>query len=306
MSASAPSGEQIELRLGEQRAVVVEVGGGLRSYEVAGREILDGYDADSICDGARGHVLIPWPNRTRDGRYDWEDSSFQLDISEPGPGNAIHGLLRWRNWSVRERSPSSVVMAHRLHGSPGYPWELELEVRYELGDGGLAVSATATNSGATGAPFGIGFHPYLRAPGADTVDGCTLTLPAGRRLIADERSIPYSSEPVAGSDFDFRESRAIGDQVLDECFGELTRERDGMVRVVLEAADGSARTVLWLDDAYAYVMVFSGDTLAPAVRRRGLAVEPMSCAPNALQTREGLLSIDPGASHFSRWGLSAS
>ena len=39
----APSGEQIELALGEQQAVVVEVGGGLRSYAVAGRDLLDGY-----------------------------------------------------------------------------------------------------------------------------------------------------------------------------------------------------------------------------------------------------------------------
>ena len=306
MSAAPPSGEQIELSFGGQRAVVVEVGGGLRSFEVDGRKILDGYEADSICDGSRGQVLIPWPNRTRDGRYEWERESLQLDLSEPEAANAIHGLLRWRSWVVRERSAASVVMSHRLHPSPGYPWMLELELRYELGEEGLAVSARATNAGATPAPFGIGFHPYLRALDSDTVDSCTLTVPAATRLIADERSIPYSRESVEGTAFDFRDQRAIGELVLADCFTDLARDGEGRVRVVLGSSAGERRSVLWLDDSYGFVMVFSGETLAPAARRRGLAVEPMSCAPNALQSGEGLVRLDPGATHISRWGLSAS
>jgi aldose 1-epimerase len=39
----ALSGEQYEIRFEDQRAVVVEVGGGLRAYAVGDREILDGY-----------------------------------------------------------------------------------------------------------------------------------------------------------------------------------------------------------------------------------------------------------------------
>ena len=68
MSADAPSGAQFELIRGEQRAVVVEVGGGLRCYSVGERDVLDGYAADRICGGARGQPLIPWPNRVAGGR----------------------------------------------------------------------------------------------------------------------------------------------------------------------------------------------------------------------------------------------
>ena len=59
----APSGEQITIGAGDQQAVVVEVGGGLRSYSAGGRELVDGYRADEMSSSGRGQVLIPWPNR---------------------------------------------------------------------------------------------------------------------------------------------------------------------------------------------------------------------------------------------------
>ncbi len=306
MSAAPPSGEQIELALGDQRAVIVEVGGGLRSYEVAGRAILDGYGPEEICSGGRGQPLIPWPNRTRDGRYEWGRRSYQLDLSEPGLANAIHGLVRWRNWTSQERSEASVVMRHVLHPSPGYPWTVELELSYELSEAGLTVTTRATNAGGGPAPFGVGFHPYLSALGADAIDGCSLALPAATRLLADERSIPTAREAVAGTAFDFRESRPIGALVLDDCFTELSRDGEGVARVMLTSGSGDSSSVLWVDSAYEFVMVFSGETLAPAARRRGLAVEPMSCAPNALQSGDGLARLEPGATFVARWGLSCS
>jgi aldose 1-epimerase len=301
--ALAPSGEQIELSNGDQRAVVVEVGGGLRSYSIGERAVLDGYALDELCTGVRGQPLIPWPNRVRDGRYVWEGEELQLDISEPALNNSIHGLVRWRNWRVRERESSRVVLGEILYPTPGYPFTLDVELTYELLDDGLSVTASATNVGNRACPYGVGFHPYLRLAHAARIDDGLLTLPAAVRLRADERFIPYSREVVDGGDYDFRAPRRVGATVIDTCFTELERDADGLARVVFESGDGSARLVLWVDAAYRFLMVFSGDTLAPGEQRRGLALEPMSCAPNALQSGEGLARLEPGESYTARWGL---
>jgi aldose 1-epimerase len=297
-----PSGEQFELAYGEQRAVVVEVGGGLRSYSVGAREVLDGYGVEQRSGGGRGQPLIPWPNRLRDGRYEWVGAVQQLDINEPSLGNAIHGLLRWRNWTVAERGPARVVVANVLHPLPGYPFTLAVEIAYELDERGLTVRTTARNAGVDDCPYGVGFHPYLRLAGSERIDAGLLTVPAATVLVSDERSIPTSRTPVAGGPFDFRVARVVGDCVLDTCFTDLERGSDGAARVVLAGADGAAST-LWLDRAYGYVMLYSGDTLAPADRRRGLAVEPMSCAPNAFQSGDGLVRLAPGEEHVAVWGI---
>ena len=144
MSNGLPSGEQIDIHAGGQRVVVVEVGGGLRSYTTGDRELLDGYGEADMATAGRGQVLIPWPNRIRDGTYEFAGRTHHLPLTEPEAGNAIHGLVRWAAWSVAEREADRVVMAHTLHPQPGYPFSLDLSIEYSVSDEGLRVASTAT------------------------------------------------------------------------------------------------------------------------------------------------------------------
>jgi aldose 1-epimerase len=296
---SSPSGEQIEIASGDQRAVVVEVGGGLRAYWAAGRELLDGYPADGEIVSGRGQVLIPWPNRLQDGTYEFDGQRHQLPITEPEHHNAIHGLVRWANWTVGEREQSRVVMEHVIHPSPGYPFSLAVGIEYALSDDGLSVTTTATNSGPDACPYGCGAHPYLTL-GTATVDSIVLTAPGREMLRSDDRGIPMDRVAVEGTEYDFRQPKAIGTTRLDHCFTDLERD-DGIARVELRGPDGSA-LALWLDETYGYLMLFTGDPL-PDVNRRSLAVEPMTCPPNAFSTGEAVIRLEPGGSFTSRWGL---
>ena len=295
----SPSGEQIEIVHGDQRAVVVEVGGGLRTYAAAGRELLDGYAADEQCPSGRGQVLIPWPNRLEDGAYEFDGRRHQAPLDELEAQNAIHGLVRWAGWRVGEREPSRVVMEHVLHHRPGYPFSLALSIEYALSDDGLSIATTATNVGPDPCPYGCGAHPYLTL-GTPTVDSLVLAAPARTVLTANERGLPTGGSTVAGTEYDFTEPRAIGETRLDNCFTDLERD-GGRARVELRAPDGSGLAV-WMDETYEYVMLFTGDPL-PDVNRRSIAVEPMTCPPNAFRSGEALIRLEPGRSFTSTWGI---
>jgi aldose 1-epimerase len=299
-----PSGEQFELRRDGQRAVVVEVGGGLRTYEVSGEPVVDGYAAGEMCSGGRGQVLVPWPNRVRDGKYAFDGADYQLALSEPEHHNAIHGLVRWANWSVGELEPHRVVMTHRLHPQPGYPFALDLELDYRLEDHGLSVTLGARNAGERPCPFGAGAHPYVRV-GTPKIDAATLRAPGRRHLVTDARGIPTGSEAVEGTAYDFTGGRPIGDMQLDTAFDELERGPDG--RAVVTMAGPDREVSLWFDEAYRFVMLFTGDTIGEPERRRGgLAIEPMTCAPNAFQTGDGLLTLKPEERFSATWGIAVS
>ena len=305
MTASlAAMGEQFELALGDQRAVVTEVGAGLRSYSAGGRDLLDGFGPDEMVHSGRGQVLMPWPNRIEDGVYEFDGRSHQLALTEPTARNAIHGLVRWVAWTASEREPSRIVMAHAVHGQPGYPFQLELELEYALTEDGLRVRTTATNAGTAACPFGAGAHPYLTL-GTPTVDPLVLSVPAGTVLVSDDRGIPTGSGPVEGTERDFRSARPIGDTVLDHAFTEIERDDDGLARVRVHEPESGAALTLWVDGAYGYLMVFTGDPL-PDVNRRALAVEPMTCPPNAFRTGEAVIRLEPGASFTGTWGLTPS
>lgn len=300
-----PSGRQVEIAHGDHRATIVEVGGGIRSLTVAGEPVLDGYEPDEMCSSARGQPLIPWPNRLADGSYELDGQHHQLPLSEPEKRNAIHGLVRFANWEVTEEGLGRVVVAHRLHPQPGYPFLLDLRIEYTLGQEGLAVRSTATNRGDRPCPYGAGAHPYLRL-GTGAVDGIVLRSPGATSYSTDDRGIPSGSQPVAGTPTDFRHARSIGSIVLDTTFTDLERDWDGRAVVELAEPDGPRHLQLWLDESYPYLMLFTGNTLPdPERRRQGLGIEPMTCAPNAFRTGDGLRVLAPGETMEATWGIIA-
>jgi aldose 1-epimerase len=309
-TAASPSGEQWTIRYGEHEAVVVEVGGGLRSYTHAGRDVVHGYAVDEQCSGGRGQLLMPWPNRVCDGRYAFDGGkTLQLALSEPPRHHAIHGLVRWSLWSVLDRSDESMTVACRLRPQQGWSWSLDLVVAYVLSDDGLTITPQARNVGMTTAPFGFGAHPYLTA-GEVHADELTLTVPAATSIDVDERLIPCGTSPVEGTELDYRGGRPIGGAVLDNGFTDLAAESDGRWRISIERPAGGgddtgARTTLWADAAaFPWAQVFTGDTLAePQRRTSGVAVEPMTCPADALNSGTGLLSLKPGAECSASWGI---
>jgi aldose 1-epimerase len=270
-------------------------------YAGRGRELLDGYGEDELCRSGRGQLLLPWPNRIEGGSYEWDDRRHQLPLTEVEGRNAIHGLVRWAAWTVSASEPGRAVLEHVLHPQPGYPFSLAVEVEYRLSEDGLRVRTAATNVGAAACPYGTGAHPYLTV-GTPTVDDVVLRAPGRTVLRSDERGIPRDAVGVDGTELDFRQPRRIGGLQLDNAFTDLERDRDGAARVDLRRPDDGTGLTLWVDESYGYLMLFTGDPL-PDVARRSLAVEPMTCPPNAFRTGEALIRLEPGESHTGTWGI---
>jgi aldose 1-epimerase len=298
-----PSGSQLEIRHGELRAVVVEVGGGLRSLSAGDFEVLDGFEPEDMCQDARGHLMIPWPNRISRGRFTFEGRRLQLPVDEPELGNAIHGLVRWVAWTATRRSTDSVTLSYRLYPQPGYPFALDMSATYLLDDSGLNVSLEARNIGATACPFGAGQHPYLRL-GHGLIDECFLRVPARTIYLYDERLIPVTRTPVESTPLDFRSRRSIGATEINMDYTDLIRDGDGYARVLVEGAQGQPRLELWMDRSFRHVTIYTGETVHPSERRRhGLAVEPMTCPPNAFVSGENLIVLGPGEEWQGSWGI---
>lgn len=301
-AVSPLSGAQCEIGHGLQRAIVTEVGATLRHYSVGDADIIDGFGVEEWSPSGRGQVLAPWPNRLDRGYYRFDDRAGQAALDEPELQNAIHGLVRWLPWKTALKSADEVAMTCSLHPQPGYPWRLDLEVGYRLDETGLTVSFRARNASSVPAPFGIGFHPYLSV--GSVIDDAVLHIPARRYLVMDDRGLPIGDEPVSGSARDFTEPRAVGPMRLDTGYTDLMRGADGLARASVATADKGRRVSLWADSMFRYLMVYTGDTIETVSRRRSaIAIEPMTCPPNALRSGIGLLKLEPGQYVEGRWGL---
>ncbi|MDN4161515.1 aldose 1-epimerase family protein [Nocardioides abyssi] len=299
-------GAEHVLSHGDYRAVATTIGGGLRTLRHHDRDLVRPYAADEVRPRFRGSVLLPWPNRVADGRYRSGGEEHQLPLTEPERGNALHGLVCWVRFEVVEQSPSSITFAHALVPQQGYPFELDVRVRHALADDGLTTTVTTRNTGATDAPYGVAPHPYLVA-GPGPVDGWTLRLPVAEVLeVTPDRLLPLDRSPVVGTDRDFRTARPIAGTELDHAFTGVVADDDGRARVELHDDAGAGVVCTWDPAVLPWLQVHTGDLpLEPDNHRRGLAVEPMTCPPDAFNSGEDLVVLAPGEEHVAAWTIGA-
>lgn len=299
-AAPSPSGDQYRISHGAHRATIASVGAALREYAVDGRDVVVSFGEDEINPVYNGAVLLPWPNRLRDGSYTFDGTRYQVPVTEPGRGTALHGLAAWCRWTAVAQDESSVELELALVPTPGYPFSIVSRIRYALSDAGLEVTLTTTNAGTSDAPYGAGFHPWLSTGGAP-LDDCTARLDAATRVTTDDRLLPTGTEPAAG-DFDLRSERTARGLDLDDAYLDALRDDDGLSWGLLTGADGRTAAV-WMDESMDVWQICSGDHIDPRYRRMGMAVEPMTCIADAFVTGDRLVRLAPGAAHQVRWGL---
>lgn len=297
-----PTGDQYEIAAGERRAVVTEVGATLRAYSVDGRDVVRGFGVEEVIHGGRGQQLLPWPNRIRDGRYDFAGTTQQLSLSEPARHNAIHGLVRTVPWQLVTHTADRVEQRVRVYPQSGWPGAIEATIAHSVGDQGVVTDLAVTNIGATAVPFGYAAHPYLTV-GEDTVDDVVIEVPAERYLVVDDRLLPVDLVLVEGRPEDLRSAEVLGTRRFDTALTGLARGTDGRWRARLSRGERWAE--LWAGAGLDWIQVFTGNDR----RDLSIALEPMTCGPNAFNpgpTHDEMVVLEPGAEVAYSWGIDGS
>lgn len=303
----APTGIQYELTRqtpsGPARVVVSEVAAGLRLYSVNGIDLVETFDELVQPPMAAGIVLVPWPNRIRDGQWTQNGVTRQLALTEPGKHNASHGLLRFTPYRELSRTSDTVTLGAPLFPQSGYPFHLETEVTYALTVTGLDVTHRVSNVGAEPAPVAVGAHPFLKIGDVPTGD-LVVRVDAATHVDVDDRLNPTGETAVDGTRFDLRGGRAVGDLDLDDGFGGVGAAGEHS----LTAPDGRSVT-LWGDETMRYVQVFTPRIFpvtqgsAEPVRGLAIAIEPMTAPANAFNSGADLHWVAPGEQWVVRWGI---
>jgi len=297
---SGEIGQRITVRSGGTELVVGTVAAVIASLTVDGvhltEPIAEG-DAPVMCNGIH---LSPWPNRVRDAVWSYQGAEQKLDITEPERHTALHGLLQFTDFDVVEQTDDSVTLGAFIPPQHGWPFALDIEVEYRAVADGVRVTHRATNRSAVAAPYATGSHPYLRI-GDGGVEELTVTVSSARYIAVDERLNPIETRSVEGTRFDLRAGVPFRELDLDTAYADVELV-DG-ASAWLTAPDGS--TLALLQDAdWSYSQVFTTDLFNQGGgRRAAVAVEPMTAPPDALNSGEGLIWIEPGATWSGSWGL---
>ncbi|MBZ8178005.1 aldose epimerase [Corynebacterium sp. 3HC-13] len=289
------------LRAGDYEAKVSSFGGGPAELRFQGDDLLAPYGDNGFPPLGAQTLLAPWPNRIADGVFSHRGEMHRLDISEPGRMTAIHGFVGTRQWKVDTVEDTRVGLRLDLPAQPGWPWPLEYAVTWELNEkAGLSGVMTIRHPGIVDSdcPLGIGWHPYLVARGA-ALDVCILSVPAKSCLPLDpQRNLPAGPEiPADAVLTHLNHGVPMHGVWLDHCFGSVAAPAaDGMIRATLVDREGRG-VELRADAKTKWFQIFTAD---PARREgypglgRAVAVEPMTCPPNAFRSGRDIGYIKPG------------
>lgn len=293
----------IDLRFGSYEARVTSLGGALRSLRHEGRDLVVPFDSDNAVPDYRGVVCAPWPNRLADGRYAFEGNAYQLPINEVERSTALHGLVFDRIWTVVRQVDSSVTLSCALDPVEGYPFALSLELSYTLSADGLGCVVRAVNTGSNTAPYGVCPHPYLVA-GEAQLDEWVVAIPAAQFLeVTPDRLLPVGLVPVDGHAFDFRTERVVGAIEIDHAFTGIIRDAEGRAAVSVFDPSGTGVELAWGEE-WPWLQIHTADK-PEGPNRLGLAVEPMTCPPDAFNSGTDLVRLAPGESHRASWTIRA-
>ncbi len=271
-----------DLKVKNSKDQLVSVVAGYRSDD----EIRNGHHSKFA-----GSKLSPFPNRLAAGKFTFEGTEHQLYINEIELNNNLHALLHNRPFDVVSSSADDksavLVLKHAYQGVEKgfpFPYDIEISVAYTLQE--TTISTKVTNTGDTNMPIGDGWHPYFIF---EDISKVSLKMGQATRV----SSLVGNEE---GNVHGYESGRLIGEGQLDDCF----LVQGDRFEVGLEDAEAGVSITTWQESAtgqYRYLQVYTPPN------RKEIAVEPVSCPPNAFNTGKGLVVLAPGESTEMKIGI---
>ncbi len=280
---------------GEYLAVVPAYGGNINALALKRNkmlhELIAGDDGLATLSGSsanayRGAKLSPFPNRVNHGVYVFQGKKYFLDRRDDQ--HALHGLLWNYPLHVKEElidhDGALLVLGQEYKKEfHGFPFEYRIEIEYRLDYDGFSCITRIFNTSLKAIPMGDGWHPYLKL--GSSIDSLLLQIPSHHQLEIDHTMIPTGKYI---KNFTFRLPTPIAEKPLDHCF--QLDPVDRIVETMLIDQQKNLSLVVWQQTGlkgYNFIQVYTPPD------RKSIAIEPMSCAPDAFNNKKGLLILNP-------------
>lgn len=294
---------------GVRLEVLPDNGAVLNAFHVPTRDgrflnVLDGceseWDLENAASAFKGVFLFPFPNRLRDGVWNWDGNTHSFPINETTHHHAHHGILHNRKFEIVETLATSEMALIHLTFSPdpldkAFPFQYQIDIEFIVTDNeGLVVKTQVTNLGTSIMPFGFGWHPYFSS--GSQLDDLIISFPEVVALDVDNRMIPTGTKMPYHV---FDRPQRFGKTMLDTGFEVNPCD---VYRIQILDPAQKLKFSIWQEagsDEYRFIQIYTHPS------RKSIAIEPMTCSTNALQTlQDGIQFLEPGNSHKIDWGIS--
>jgi len=298
----------LDTKTGEFVSILPCLGGSINQMTLNNKgnliKIMDGYssirDAEkNLTSSFKGSNLFPFPNRIADGKYNFNNQVYQLTLNFPQENNAIHGLLFDEEFKIVDKQDgatgSMLILEYEAKEAKGYPFRYYFKTLYRLRENnGFECEIQVTNLMDHPIPVAHGWHPYFKL-GESQINDLQLQFQAKNILKVDKRNIP-TGESISYNKFN--KLTTILDINLDNCF-RLSEENERAETIIMNKSSDFGYKI-WQETGsykYNYLQIYTPP------HRKSIAIEPMTCIPDAFNNKEGLIILSPSESFSVIWGI---
>lgn len=245
-------------------------------------------------------ILFPFPNRIREGKFQWNGKAYHIPESAVSynNGNVIHGFCLDRPWRLIDSGDQYAVGQFQLSlDAPDcqdyWPADFIIEIRYSLNGANLRADIQIKNPDSQPLPWGFGTHPYFKLPfGTDSQAGyCLVTLDAAEQWELDA-CMPTGQRVPVPADKDLREGVEFSKLSLDDVYTGLSSDSPILDCDLVDEQAGIQLTQRYNSD-FREVVMFT----PPG--REAICLEPYTCVTDAINLQQqdidaGLQILPPG------------
>ena len=229
-------------------------------------------------------ILFPFPNRIRNGAWQFEGETYQFDKPPESP-TTIHGLLLNLPYQVdshaADENGATLVCSLNSQDFPDvgsqYPFPFKIEITYTLKDTALTMGISIKNTGDRNMPMGFGIHPYFSvglSPEADASQAI-ITVPAAKYWELDDVLVPTGKQHAVADMLDLRRGQLFAKLKLDHVFTDV-QLTDDVSRCTIENRDTGHGMVMESDSTFRELVVYT----PPG--RDAICFEPYTCPTDAI------------------------
>lgn len=254
------------------------------------------FEGHNIFNGAK---LFPFPNRINQGKYVFEDIEYQLNKNYHEENNACHGFIYDKKFEVLmqdvDEKHAEIKLGYEYNGeSQGYPFRFKIELTYRLENkSGFICTTKVINKDAKSLPLGDGWHPFIQ------INKCVKDL---KLKFHSEKIFKVNDNliPTGETEFydEFFNGKKIKDATFDDCF--MLKKNGNKHFSEIYSESENIKVLLWQEtgvNKYNYLQLY----IPP--ERDCIAIEPMTCAPNCFNHKEGLIILNSGEVFEASFGI---
>lgn len=264
-------------------SIYPNLGASIQKLNADGIEIIDGITNDDkglqlYKNKFNSSFLFPSPNRIADGKYNFKGVEYQLECNEANLNNSLHGHIYNKSFEIAKTKVSAnlaiVCFSYKNNGDiVGFPFKYKLDITYTFSKNNLSLDFKVANLDEQEFPFGLGWHPYFKVKNLSL---STLNFDGNTKYCLNKQMIPQQEIKLP-----FKTPLTIGETFLDDCIlinkPETSFECD-QYKIDIEFTSETKKS---------FLQVYTPDT------RDCIAIEPMTCAPNSFNNKNGLLTLKP-------------